>query len=119
MSLDAYAFAIPAASIGDAEVDIHFDERYAEQLATWRRDGDLHSWMSALYARKGGRDDEFYLSTVRLNDADLDRLRRDIGRDKLGSDYSETVGGKITDRFIANAKAAISDGMAVVYHGCW
>jgi hypothetical protein len=70
MALDMRTFTtateIPA-------VDFNKPKDCAE-LFYWRMHPYLHGWMESLYRSKGGTDEDFNVSPVRLEPADLDAL---------------------------------------------
>jgi hypothetical protein len=78
-----------------------------------------------LYERKGGKDEEFNCSYVRLDEIDLTELEKDVRNGGLpptqGSFFGYSDGSEVEDdlRFIADARAAIADGWTVVYSAWW
>jgi hypothetical protein len=121
MGLDMFAFTT------DTEppaVDFDNPEDSAE-LSYWRKHPDLHGWMEALYRSKGGTDEVFNLSTVRLDGADLDALEAAV----KGKQLPLTMGfffGKSQPQykrddldFIQKARAALANGKKVFYTSWW
>src|SRR5216684_4310455 len=79
MGLDMFAYAT------DTEPPaVDFDtQKDSAELSYWRKHPDLHGWMEALYRSKGGTDEAFNLSTVRLDGADLDALEATVKGNQL------------------------------------
>jgi len=81
--------------------------------------------MEALYYAKGGVADSFNCVPVMLTEADLDRLEADIKAGNLpetaGFFFGQTCGDEQDDdlAFIAKARVAIRDGLAVYYSSWW
>lgn len=128
MGLDMVGWTIPAEyATSDVDVDRGEDAPERTEIAYWRKHPDLHEWMERLYLKKGGTDPEFNCNNVRLTLEDLDRLERDMahGLPKSGgglfwgesawSDEHETE----TREFIAKAREAIAEGLAVFYDSWW
>lgn len=98
---------------------------FDSEFAYWRKFNNLHGWMEALYCEKGGEDD-FNCATLRLTEADLDRLAQEVrnlaptsgfffGRqDPMTEDCVDEV-----QQFVAKAKQAIAEGYAVYYDSWW
>jgi hypothetical protein len=127
MGLDMYAFKMKAKEAGDTQTMADWsDDIERVEIAYWRKFNHLHGWMEALYKEKGGTD-EFNCVYVRLEQADLDRLKDALGKRQLvhtpgfffGGDtmYSEDV--EKTEKFIEDAKQALLDGDAVFYYSWW
>ena len=121
MGLDMYAFTTTA---DIADVDFANPKDSAE-LFYWRKHPDLHGWMEALYRSKGGTDDDFNISTVRLEVADLDVLEAAVNAEKLpltaGFFFGESQPEDKQDDldFIAKARAALASGRKVFYTSWW
>lgn len=133
MGLDMYAITIdksfsnanPIPAV-DASV-VHEDyEGSVSPLACWRKFNHLHGWMSRLYRAKGGKDEDFNLSTVSLTKDDLDRLEVDLAKGLpheagffFGGEevYPEDV--EYTKAFIKEAKAALDEGKTILYYAWW
>lgn len=94
-------------------------------FAYWRKFNALHGWMEDLYREKGGTSESFNCNTLRLSEADIDRLEAEIDDLKprsgffWGSDeiYPEDLEDLKT--FIAKARAALAEGKAVFYDSWW
>lgn len=124
MGLDMYAFSVSQEVAGDVEVDFQSD---GDRLFYWRKFNALHGWMEDLYRSKGGTEDDFNCTTVRLDLKDLDRLEMDAGNNKLvprsgfffGSQdiYPEDM--ETVPEFVAKAREAITEGKAVFYDSWW
>lgn len=128
-----FAYTVPAAAIGDAQVDIKLYEkgqdRYADtnrQFAYWRKFNHLHGWMATLYRDKGGADERFNCNTVRLMLADLDKLERDAPHLEPAEGFFWGEQDSITPenvaevmKFVKKARKAIAKGLAVIYRSWW
>jgi hypothetical protein len=97
----------------------------ASEIAYWRKHPNLHGWMEELYYEKGGTQQQFNCTPVRLTADDLDALERAINETGLphttGFFFGESRPEEIAiDRaFIADARAAIGDGWFVFYDSWW
>jgi hypothetical protein len=125
MGLDMYAFTAPRAIV-TAEVDFKpTDKSGVAELHYWRKHPDLHGWMEALYRRKGGASADFNCDTLNLSAADLDELEAAIQSRVLPSTsgffFGASDGSEIDDdlAFIAQARAALAEGLAVYYDSWW
>lgn len=129
MGLDMYAWKVPASVVPPAmmtDVALTKDMGVTE-LCYWRKHHDLHGFMHRLYEEKGGLSPQFNCNTVRLVEADLDRLENTIRQRML----PETVGFFFGDNppnddsdkydleFIQSARDAIRNGYAVFYDSWW
>ncbi len=128
MGLDMYAFTVPQEWAGNREVDYQPDaDRERTELFYWRKFNALHGWMEDLYRSKGGTEDDFNCTTVRLDLKDLDRLEMDASNNNLvprsgfffGSleIYQEDM--ESVAEFVAKAREAITEGKAVFYDSWW
>lgn len=127
MGLDMYAFALPADSVGDKVTDVEWLDDNRIELFYWRKFNALHGWMENLYRIKGGAKASFNCTIVRLDAKDLDRLEMDTGNNKLvpvngfffgeQTIYPEDLESVAT--FIAKARQALADGLAVYYDSWW
>lgn len=94
----------------------------------WRKFNNLHGWMERLYREKGGTQESFNCTTVRLDPADLDRLERDA---KAGENLDPTGGfffgsAEVLDEddrndileFVQRSREAIGFGYVILY-SCW
>ncbi|OSI25109.1 phosphoglycerate kinase, partial [Neisseria dumasiana] len=87
----------------------------------------LHGWMEELYREKGGQDEVFNCRTVRLELADLVRLEQALDNNELEYTPGFFFGGEEvypedieeTKKFIAAAREAIANGLAVFYDSWW
>ena len=107
MGLDSYVRTVPADLIGNAQVDIStWDHReLVTELAYWRRNYPLHTWMRNLYNAKGGDDIEHFANTtVRLMPVDIDQFTFDAPGGYRESDFTDA------------ARVAFSQGLAVYYY---
>jgi hypothetical protein len=125
MGLDMYAFAAPREMIAKP-VDFTLDNRSElAELHYWRKHPNLHGWMEQLYRSKGGQSETFNCDTVELTLDDLDALEVAVLTGELpettGFFFGETDGSERDDDlvFIAKARAAIADGLAVYYDSWW
>jgi hypothetical protein len=140
MGLDQYAHALPAACLADApQVDFehHLGEGRSffspalgheveiEELHYWRKHPDLQGWMKQLYERKGGTDQQFNCSSVRLMPEDIDALEQAVKNRNLPKTSGFFFGAsseadKADDlAFIEKARDAIAAGKAVWYTSWW
>lgn len=121
MGLDMYAFR--ASRKPKAPVD--FKDGSAEEIAYWRKHSNLHGWMERLYREKGGQAPVFNCVNVQLTAEDLDRLERDIKEECLphteGFFFGESDGNEYDEdlAFVANARAALAQGLTVFYTSWW
>jgi hypothetical protein len=122
MGLDQYVFATTMKL--DAAVD--FEQPHdSQELHYWRKHPNLHGWMEALYRRKAGTDDDFNLSPVALDAADLIELELKIALDLLpvtsGFFFGRSDGSERDDdlEFIETARKAIAEGKTVFYIAWW
>ena len=122
MGLDMYAFVTteaPATAVDFGELEGR------RQLHYWRKHPDLHGWMEKLYFEKGGKDEDFNLSPVRLDSADIDQLEAAIIAKELpdtsGFFFGDSDGSERDDdlAFIAKARAALAAGLTVIYFAWW
>lgn len=126
MGLDMYAISAPKEVAGDQQVGIRPGDIPVEKLAYWRKFNQLHGWMEDLYRAKGGTE-EFNCTTVRLESEDLDRLEIWLKEDPKesrpgfffgsGQIYPEDI--EDTEKFIKDARQALSDGRVVLYDSWW
>ena len=128
MGLDMYAFSVPAAVIGDSQVNFEIPEDIErKRLAYWRKFNHLHGWMEDLYRAKGGTEDSFNCVPVRLMPEDLVNLTGWVLLENKPSRAGFFFGGDeidprdITDTvaFIKTAQEAIENGEAVYYDSWW
>ena len=121
MELEMYAYTttadIPA---------VDFDETDdCADLFYWRKHPNLHGWMEALYRSKGGTGEDFNVSPVRLEPADLDALEapsRPTNSPSPRDSSSASPGPKIEQddlAFIQQARAALNNGLNVFYTSWW
>ena len=127
MGLDMYAFKMKAKEAGDSQTMASWPEEIERnELAYWRKFNHLHGWMESLYKEKGGTD-EFNCVYVRLEKADLDRLKDALDNRKLvhtrgfffGTAEWDDLHIILTETFIQEAKQALLDGDAVFYYSWW
>jgi hypothetical protein len=127
MGLDMYAFKMKAKEAGDTQTMAGWPEVIErEEIAYWRKFNHLHGWMEGLYREKGGTD-EFNCVYVRLEQADLDRLKTALDKRNLkhtpgfffGTSEWDDLHIIHTEEFIDNAKQALLDGDAVFYFSWW
>jgi hypothetical protein len=121
MGLDMYAFTtredIPAVDFPDPAD--------TAKLFYWRKHPNLHGWMERLYRAKGGNDEQFNLSPVRLDPADLDALEKAVRGNALPETAGFFFGQSLAEEknrdieFICRARDAIAGGKAVFYTSWW
>ena len=128
MGLDMYAFKMKAKEAGDTQTMAGWPEVIErEEIAYWRKFNHLQGWMEALYREKGGDKDDFNCVYVRLEQADLDRLKVALDNKQLvhtpgfffGGDEMHEWDVEATEQFIEDAKQALLDGDAVFYYSWW
>jgi len=120
MGLDMYAYTVRS---GDS---VENPEEKSE-LAYWRKFNALHGWMEDLYREKGGDAESFNCVPVKLELEDLDRLETVLEEGKLEPRTGFFFGAQevwpedveSAQRFIANARDAIADGLDVYYDSWW
>lgn len=121
MGLDMYTLTT---SHDIPEVDFGEPDDTA-RLFYWRKHPDLHGWMEQLYRRKGGGEEEFNLTPVRLDAADLDALEQAVLKDELphtvGFFFGESRGEEksLDLEFIGRAREIIKAGKKVYYTSWW
>lgn len=92
-------------------------------LAYWRKHPNLHGWMTELYRRKDGADEDFNGCPVEITLADLARLERELDALPLttgvlfGTSRPEERG--LDEQFIERARIAIRAGLSVYYTARW
>lgn len=125
MGLDMYAYTAPSDLIG-RDVDLKLDGlRGVSDLHYWRKHPNLHGWMEMLYRAKGGAEEVFNCTTVRLTRDDLDALEAAIRDDALpettGFFFGASDGSERADdlAFVEKARSAIAEGLAVLYDSWW
>lgn len=126
MGLDMYAFKMKAKEVGDSQTMDGWPEEMRVEIAYWRKFNHLHGWMEDLYREKGGEGD-FNCVYVRLEQADLDRLKDALDKRKLvytpgfffGTSEWDALHIIHTETFIQDAKQALLDGDAVFYYSWW
>lgn len=135
MGLDMYAYSVDAGEVGDKQVDIEVSSLHSvdRNFFYWRKFNALHGWMEDLYRAKGGEDESFNCSTVRLMPEDLLNLKNVLAALLIG-DYSalpprtgfffgpgeiypEDI-SSLSD-FIAKAETALNEGKAILYDSWW
>lgn len=132
MGLDMYDYTMSAEFAAGRQTDVMpttEEEREKAQLtdiAYWRKFNHLHGWMENLYREKGGVE-VFNCRTVRLELDDLERLEQALENNELEYTPGFFFGGKEiypedieeTKKFIAAARAALANGLAVFYDSWW
>lgn len=134
MGLDMYAYTVPADRLGDNQVDLNhllFEDGTTKEgvdrnFAYWRKFNNLHNWMADLYYKKGGKQESFNCTTVRLTSADLDRLWDEAPTLKPASGFFWGDEEEMTEEdtsevreFVTKSRAAIASGLAVIYDSWW
>lgn len=125
MGLDMYAFTAKPDAIANP-IEINLDTiGEVTQIYAWRKHPNLHGWMCDRYLEKGGPDQCFNCIPIQLTLEDIDRLEEDIRAGNLpetfGPFFRETDGTEQQGdlEFVARARAAIADGLAVIYDSWW
>lgn len=93
----------------------------------WRKFNHLHGWMKRLYQTKGGVDEEFNCSSVRLTLEDLDQLKKDIQDNKLVPEKGFFFGGsqlhpvdiERTLEFIEKSSEVLKTDTHAVFYTSW
>lgn len=121
MGLDMYALALDEPL--DRPVEMEIAE--TEPLHYWRKHPNLHGWMRNLYFEKGGTDKDFNCAPLQLTVEDLDRLEEDVRNSNLpfteGFFFGASQGDETPDdlKFIAKARAALAEGLILIYSAWW
>jgi len=123
MGLDMYAYQRDPSAPADAE---------PTQLAYWRKHNALHGWMERLWIEKGrpsgSGQTSFNCVPLELTGADLDRLEAAINARALeptegfffgSSNYDVGEYAEEDLAFVAQARAALSQGLRVYYDSWW
>lgn len=127
MGLDMFAFSVRGNLLA-RPVDFNLDEVDSDNVQEfhyWRKHPNLHGWMEALYYRKGGKAECFNCEPVQLDLNDLDELEAAIKaktlQDTSGFFFGVSDGTRIEGdlKFIADARAEIAKGNAVIYDSWW
>ena len=98
-------------------------------IADWRKHNRLQGWMESLYRSQGGTGD-FNCQPVKLTLDNINSLEKTVRKAELpktegfffGSDSYEFDMNYYASKdleFIAQAKEAIADGLAVTYNCLW
>jgi hypothetical protein len=140
MGLDMYAYSFNRDEIANPDdmVDLKpvktgGDRAKPSRDWYWRKFNHLHGWMERLYREKGGAAEMFNCETVRLVEADLDRLEKDVNDTKSGvrKALAHTPGfffggaelepGDLEDleAFIKGAREELAAGRIVFYDSWW
>lgn len=93
----------------------------------WRKFNHLHGWMKRLYQAKGGVNEEFNCSSVRLTLEDLDQLKKDIQDNKLVPEKGFFFGGsqlhpvdiERTLEFIEKSSEVLKTDTHAVFYTSW
>lgn len=132
MGLDMYGYTMLREFAGDRQINVmpqteeEGERAQITNIAYWRKFNHLHGWMEKLYREKGG-EDVFNCRTVRLEADDLDRLEAALKNDGLEHTPGFFFGGEEiypediedTEKFIAAAREALANGLAVFYDSWW
>lgn len=110
----------------DTDVDFELNDKYdVHEIHSWRKHPDLHGWLEQRYRLKGGQDEIFNCSRLKLDRHDLEELERAI-RNRLlpkttGFFFGESERSEITDdlEFIAKGRQAIAEGFTLIYDSWW
>lgn len=128
MGLDQYATSYDPKFVKnpDAVVDIEPTKDVGKEIAYWRKHPNLQGWMEKLYYNKGGEDESFNCSSVRLEKHDLERLKEDVESGSLPATSGFFFGVESDDhykeddlKFIEAALQEIEDGCIVLYSSWW
>lgn len=93
----------------------------------WRKFNHLHGWMKRLYQAKGGTNEDFNCSSVRLTAEDLKQLYKDIKDNKLVSEKGFFFGsdklypGDVihTLEFIDTSLDVLQKGRYAIFYIAW
>tara|TARA_Y100000034_G_scaffold130808_2_gene190215 strand:- start:27 stop:356 length:330 start_codon:yes stop_codon:yes gene_type:complete len=109
MGLDQYGFARK----GEEQLDI----------AYWRKHANLEGWMARLYVERGGVEEEFNCTELRLFADDLLALEQQYQNLTLASGFfwgeSQDEDDATTRAFIEDAKSLMDDGYEIIYTSWW
>lgn len=98
------------------------------KVCYWRKHPNLHGWFKNLYESKGGNSTQgFNGDTVRIDEADLDKLQEDIIAEKLphtegfffGVSYGDADERDYDLKFVTRAKKDIKEGYKLYYTSSW
>lgn len=126
MGLDMYAFKVKKENAID-DFSYDSDQQPSEDLAYWRKFNALHGWMEDLYRSKFGPAESFNCAPLRLTAEDLDNLEKDLNENNLRPRSGFFFGTEViypehidaTQKFISDARLAMSDGFEVYYDSWW
>jgi len=85
----------------------------------WRKHHNLHDWMEYLYRFKGGTEESFNCTNVRLSKEDLDNLEKDILTDSLPKIWEYDHYEDSDLQFIVKARKFIDKNYALFYDSWW
>lgn len=80
MGLDSWLLSTRAPL--DSDVDFDSTNVGNSEVSYWRKNWDVHDWMSDLYQQKGGTEDDFNCRTVVLEYDDFLRFCNDTNQSK-------------------------------------
>ena len=126
MGLDQYALRVRKnAVINNLSYKMVLDGQPTDrELYYWRKVPRLQGWMERLYREKGG-EEVFNCECVKLEPADLDRLEKDVRKNRLPPTSGYFFGRhcesdmKYILDFIGKARKVIEEGDAVYYSSWW
>lgn len=128
MGLDMSAFAVKTKKRGRTDVDLRqeLDENNGYELQYWRKFNNLHGWMERLYREKGGKQEQFNCTNVRLSKTDLMRLWREAPFLEATPGFFFGIQEEMNSEAVANVRAfcasaieAIGAGYKVYYDSWW
>lgn len=126
MGLDQFAYRVRKnAVVNDLKFKEKIDgEKTYSEIYYWRKVPCLQGWMENLYREKGG-EEVFNCEYVRLDEQDLECLKKDVLNGNLPPTTGFFFGDHREDdmkyvlRFVSIAKKAIESGDVVYYSSWW
>lgn len=102
---------------------VDFEEQESDQeVFYWRKHPNLHGWMEQLYLQKGGSK-EFNVTPVQLEEADIERLARELKALPHTEGFffgrSQPEDDDQTEAFIALARGLLKEGNYLYYTSWW
>lgn len=127
MGLDMYAYAVKNTALNKFDTDIELPETGKEVIAYWHGFEYVNEFFEDLYFDRGGIKELFNVTTVRVDETDLNDLEKsikdlkyEIETGSLGEDdgmYMEDVDATLT--FITHARYLINEGYVILYYTWW
>ena len=122
-----YAYAVKNTALNIFDTDIELPETGKEVIAYWHEFEYVNEFFEDLYFDRGGIKELFNVTTVRVDETDLNDLEKsikdlkyEIETGSLGEDdgmYMEDVDATLT--FITHARYLINEGYVILYYTWW